>query len=314
MDDKAFGKARLVSIDSRHEGQRIDNYLLTALKGVPKSHIYRLLRTGQVRVNKGRIKPVYRLKDGDVVRIPPVRMGGKDDVGKPGHQLSQRLEQSFLYEDNDLIILNKPSGMAVHGGSGIKHGVIEILRHSRPELGDIELVHRLDRETSGCLIISKRREILLLLQLQFKEDRIHKQYLALLKGRWRIGEQVVDAPLCKNNLQSGERMVRVSPQGKAAITVFQVQELFSDASLMKVKLITGRMHQIRVHAAHIGCPIAGDSKYGDSAFNNIMKAKGLRRLFLHAASLDFYHPVKQKKMLISAPLSDELVQVLSELI
>jgi len=313
MNSKASGKVVLASIDSSREGQRIDNYLLTALKGVPKSHIYRLLRTGQVRVNKGRIKPPYRLKAGDVVRIPPVRLGDNVSAGIPGQQLIQRLERSVLFEDDDLMILNKPSGMAVHGGSGIKHGVIEILRHSRPELGDIELVHRLDRDTSGCLLISKRREILLRLQQQFKENRIHKHYLTLLKGRWRNGKQIVDVPLRKNNLQSGERMVRVSPQGKAATTVFLAQEVFSDASLMEVELLTGRTHQIRVHAAHIAYPVAGDSKYGDTDFNSIMKSRGLRRLFLHAASLEFLHPGNQKKMLISAPLGDELVQVLSEL-
>ncbi len=313
MNSKTPGKVVLASIDSSREGQRIDNYLLTALKGVPKSHIYRLLRTGQVRVNKGRIKPPYRLKAGDVVRIPPVRLGDNVSAGIPGQQLSQRLERSVLFEDDDLMILNKPSGMAVHGGSGIKHGVIEILRHSRPELGDIELVHRLDRDTSGCLLISKRREILLRLQQQFKENRIHKHYLTLLKGRWRNGKQIVDVPLRKNNLQSGERMVRVSPQGKAATTVFLAQEVFSDASLMEVELLTGRTHQIRVHAAHIAYPVAGDSKYGDTGFNSIMKSRGLRRLFLHAASLEFLHPGNQKKMLISAPLGDELVQVLSEL-
>lgn len=313
MNDKTPAKARLVSIDSRHERQRIDNYLLGALKGVPKSHIYRLLRTGQVRVNKGRIKPLYRLKAGDVVRIPPVRLDERGDAGAPGRRLAQRLEEALLYEDEDLIILDKPSGMAVHGGSGIPHGVIEILRHARPHLHDMELVHRLDRETSGCLMVSKHREMLLDLQRQLKADHIHKQYLALLKGSWRGGERLVDAPLCKNQRQGGERVVRVSSQGKGARTIFRPQAVFSGASLMAVELCTGRMHQIRVHAAHIGCPIAGDRKYGDAAFNTMMKSHGLRRLFLHAASLEFFHPRRGERVRVSAPLGKELEQVLTNL-
>ena len=313
MNDKTPARARLVSIDARHERQRIDNYLLAALKGVPKSHIYRLLRTGQVRVNKGRIKPVYRLKAGDVVRIPPLRLEERTSPGAPGKHLVQRLQASFLYEDEDLIVLDKPSGMAVHGGSGIRHGVIEILRHCRPELDDMELVHRLDRETSGCLMISKRREVLLILQQHLKEDDIRKQYLALLQGAWRGGARTVDAPLCKNQRQSGERVVRVSPQGKAAKTVFRPREVFAGASLMEVDLRTGRMHQIRVHAAHMGRPIAGDQKYGDADFNALMKSRGLKRLFLHAASLEFFHPGLREKIRVDAPLGDELEGVLSEL-
>lgn len=313
MNDKTPAKARLVSIDSRHERQRIDNYLLGMLKGVPRSHIYRLLRTGQVRVNKGRIKPVYRLKAGDVVRIPPLRLDEREAVGKPGGHLVQRLEASLLYEDEDLIILDKPSGMAVHCGSGIPHGVIEILRHCRPELDDIELVHRLDRETSGCLMISKRREILLILQQHLKEDHIRKRYLTLLQGRWRGGERIVNAPLCKNQRQSGERVVRVSPQGKVAETVFRPREIFAAASLMDVDLRTGRMHQIRVHAAHMGHHVAGDQKYGDATFNARMKSLGLKRLFLHAASLEFFHPGRREKMRVAAPLGEALEQVLSQL-
>ena len=313
MNEKMPAGARLIAIDSRHERQRIDNYLLGTLKGVPKSHIYRLLRTGQVRVNKGRIKPVYRLKAGDIVRIPPLRVEERASAEIPGRHAVERLRASILYEDEDLIVLNKPSGMAVHGGSGIRHGVIEILRHCRPELDDIELVHRLDRETSGCLMISKRREVLLMLQRHLREDRVRKQYLALLRGVWRGGRLSVDAPLCKHQRRSGERMVRVSPQGKAAQTVFRPKEAFADASLMEVELRTGRMHQIRVHAAHVGCPIAGDQKYGDAEFNTLMKARGLKRLFLHAAALEFFHPGVRKKMQISAPIPPELKNILSGL-
>jgi len=305
---------QLVRIDDRHAGQRIDNYLLTALKGVPKSHVYRLLRKGQVRVNKGRIKPVYRLKYGDVVRIPPLHMRAEAPPAlSAAARWRSRLEAACLYEDEALIVLNKPAGMAVHGGSGLSYGLIELLRQLRPDLPEISLVHRLDRETSGCLLLSKSSRSLLALQQQFMTDTLSKRYLSLLQGHWQQGRQKVDQPLRKNRLQSGERMVSVDETGKSAITFFKPRRLFRDASLLDILLMTGRTHQIRVHAAWLGCPIAGDSKYGNTEFNSLMRTRGLRRLFLHAASIELIQPLTGKKLRIDAPLGDELTAVLAAL-
>jgi 23S rRNA pseudouridine955/2504/2580 synthase len=303
----------LVEIDSHHEGQRIDNFLTTYLKGVPKSFIYRVLRRGEVRVNKARIKPSYRLQERDVVRIPPLRRGEPAAVNaKPGDKLIDLLNNSILYEDEGLVIINKPAGIAVHGGSGISFGVIEILRAARPRAPLLELVHRLDRDTSGCLIIAKKRSALRHIHQLLREEGIEKRYLALLQGCWQGDARQVTAPLRKNVLQSGERVVRVAEDGKPSQTLFRPLRRWKGASLMEVMPLTGRTHQIRVHAAYLKQPIAGDDKYGDAGFNRAMQAKGLRRLFLHAAGLHFSNaagiPID-----VSAPLDPALQQVLDAL-
>ena len=303
---------KMLEIDDDQAGQRIDNFLLSTLKGAPKSLIYRILRKGEVRVNKGRIKPTYRLQAGDIVRIPPVRLSDSTPT-RPGERVLQLVEQSIIHEDKRLLILNKPGGLAVHGGSGLNYGVIEALRASRPDAHYLELVHRLDRETSGCLIIAKKRSALRLLHELMRENRIDKQYLTLVKGDWGGGDRRIDAPLEKNTLKSGERMVRVSKEGKSASSLFRPLVCQDIASLMQVKLDTGRTHQIRVHALYSGHPIAGDEKYGDEKFNSLMKSRGLKRLFLHAVKLNFTMPDDGERISISAPLPEELTKVLKEL-
>ena len=301
-----------VRIDEGQDGQRIDNFLVTRLKGVPKSRIYRILRKGEVRVNKGRIKPDYRLQSGDLVRIPPIRMAEEKSPARPGEQVLQRIADSIIYEDKGLLVLNKPSGIAVHGGSGLSYGVIEALRALRPEAPFLELAHRLDRETSGCLVVAKKRSALRAFQALLREDGIDKRYLALVRGRWSGGQRRIDAPLRKNVLKSGERMVQVAADGKAALSIFTPVAIYDTASLMEVKLISGRTHQVRVHAAHSGHPIAGDGKYGDEAFNRLMAELGLKRLFLHARSLRFTLP-GEVTIAVEAPLEPVLEQVLGRL-
>ena len=301
----------ILEIAPDRAGQRIDNFLLSQLKGVPKSHIYRILRKGEVRVNKGRIKADYRLKAGDLVRIPPIRLSEKENH-QPGDKLLDLINNSIIYEDKKLLVIDKPSGVAVHGGSGISFGIIEAIRALRPDFPFFELVHRLDRETSGCLLIAKKRSTLRQLHELFRTDQMQKHYFALVKGAWKEGKRKVDLPLQKNVLKSGERMVEVLKEGKEAISYFEPIERYKSASLMRVILKTGRTHQIRVHAAHIGHPVAGDQKYGDAEFNQTMRALGLNRLFLHAAHIGFTLP-DDGEITVSAPLSDELQQVLSKL-
>lgn len=305
-------EARFIEIDEERAGQRIDNFLMAQLRGVPKSMIYKILRTGQVRVNKGRAKPVYRLEAGDVVRIPPLRVGAETEEVSPGQGALRQIEQSILFEDDGLIVLNKPSGIAVHGGSGVSYGVIEAMRKLRPELQGLELVHRLDRDTSGCLLLAKKRSALRQLHELIRTGKVGKHYLALCQGKWRGGSREVDAPLLKNTLSSGERMVKVSPEGKEARSRFTPQQRFKAATLMEVELMTGRTHQIRVHAAHCGHPLAGDDKYGDKAFNLQMKELGLRRLFLHAYRL--YFPWEGGRFEFHAPLGDDLEAILKRLV
>lgn len=301
---------QLYTVDESRAGQRIDNFLVGMLKGVPKSMIYRILRKGEVRVNKGRIKPDYRLQKGDCIRIPPVRVAEPTEAPKASKRAVTSLEEAVLYEDDALIIIDKPAGMAVHGGSGVSLGVIEILRQMRPQERSLELVHRLDRDTSGCLMIAKKRSMLKALHEMLRDNAINKHYLALVKGAWKGGVRRVDVPLMKNILSSGERMVRVDAQGKPALTDFHPLESFEDASLVRVDLGTGRTHQIRVHARHIGRPIAGDPKYGDEDFNAEMRKRGLKRLFLHAEELRFIHPVTGVTLAVQAPLDEELSAVL----
>ena len=294
-------------------GQRVDNFLLNRLKGAPRSLIYRILRRGEVRVNKGRIRPEYRLKAGDTLRIPPVRLAPRTTPPRPAEPVLHQLENAILYEDNRLLVLNKPSGMAVHGGSGLSYGVIEGLRALRPQAPYLELVHRLDRDTSGCLLIAKKRSALRRLHELLRSNQVDKRYFALLKGQWRGGSRDIDAPLRKNVLRSGERMVRVDPEGKTALSIFRPLAVGKSASLVEVKLETGRTHQIRVHAASIDQPIAGDDKYGDDGFNRQLREIGLKRLFLHARSLRFQLIEGESAIEVSAPLDEVLQQVLRKL-
>ncbi len=312
-DLKALG-VQFVDVSEEYAGQRIDNFLLARLKGIPKSYVYRILRKGEVRVNKGRIGPEYRLKTGDQVRVPPYRPAKMEpgQVIVPGGA-TKRIEDAILYEDNHLIAMDKPSGMAVHGGSGLSFGVIEALRANRPSHTRLELVHRLDRETSGCLLVAKKTSTLRRLHEAMRGDGLRKTYLLLVKGHWVGGSRLVDAPLKKNTLQSGERMVRVDSAGKPSQTEFRLVTQFADCALLEANLKTGRTHQIRVHAASIGHPIAGDDKYGDEQFNRMMKARGLNRLFLHAASLVGESELVPGLHAISAPLPDDLKLVLDKM-
>ncbi len=304
---------RQVEVEEGYQGQRLDNFLLAMLKGVPKSYVYRIVRKGEVRVNKGRTKVSYRLQHGDIVRIPPVRLADRDSPVRPGERTLENLKQSILYEDKRLIILNKPSGLAVHGGSGLKFGVIEALRSMRPGEKELELVHRLDRDTSGCLMVTKRRSALRTLHELLRSNGVDKRYLALVAGRWEKDRETVDAPLAKNLLQGGERVVRVDPQGKEALTRFRVVERFSDATLVEAELMTGRTHQLRVHLAHLGTPILGDDKYGNNLANRRMKKQGLKRLFLHARSLSFDWTEEVGRLKVEAPLEPTLEQLLERL-
>lgn len=305
---------RFVDIEPEQAGQRIDNFLITKLKGVPRSRIYRILRKGEVRVNKGRIKPEYKLKAGDQVRIPPVRIEEKPAAQTPPQAQIDRLEASILFEDKGLIIFNKPSGLAVHGGSGLSFGLIEALRASRPTAPYLELVHRLDRDTSGLLLVAKKRSYLRHLHEQLRADKgVRKHYRALVCGHWDLGKHHENAPLYKNTLSSGERIVRVDEKGKSAHTLFKPISRFKVASYMEVELFTGRTHQIRVHAAHAGHPVAGDDKYGKQDCNKLLKKYGLKRLFLHAYRLEFTHPGTEQPMDVIAPLDNKLSAVLDAL-
>lgn len=304
---------RFLEVGTEDAGQRIDNYLLRHLKGAPRSLIYRILRRGEVRVNKGRIKPEYRVRAGDQVRVPPVRLGEQAPGHQDGRSADDRLAGRILYEDERLLVVDKPSGMAVHGGSGLSYGVIEALRAARPEAKFLELVHRLDRETSGCLLIAKRRSELRMLHELLRNGGVDKRYLALVRGRWTLGDRRIEAPLLKNQLRGGERIVTVDADGKAADSRFRPVEIHAEASLMEVELGTGRTHQIRVHGAHVGYPLAGDERYGDPEFNRRMRELGLKRLFLHAHSIGFADPETGREVHVSAPLPDDLRVVLDRL-
>ena len=277
---------QLVEVAPEYAGQRIDNYLVTFLKGVPKTLIYRILRKGEVRVNKGRIKPEYKLQAGDIIRVPPVRVPERDAPVPVAQGLLQRLEAAIVYEDKALIVLNKPAGIAVHGGSGLNFGVIEAFRQMRPDAKELELVHRLDRDTSGLLMIAKKRSMLRHLHEALRGDGVDKRYMALVRGHWDTSQKRISAPLLKSNLRSGERMVEVNDEGKEALTLFKVLRRFSDfATLVEAKPVTGRTHQIRVHTLHAGHAIAGDTKYGDEDFSREIRDLGGKRLFLHAYML-----------------------------
>ena len=303
-----------VEANEGDSGQRLDNYLLRILKNVPKSHIYRVVRKGEVRVNGKRAKPETRLALGDKVRIPPIHVDQAPLRSAPSQSLQQFILGAILHEDKDLLIVNKPPGVAVHGGSGLAFGVIEALRAARPELTELELVHRLDRDTSGVLLIAKRRAALREMHAAFREREMTKRYLALVCGRWELGKKRIDLPLLTNQKQGGERMVRVHPEGQTALSTFAPQQSFGQlATLMAIEIGTGRTHQIRVHAAYAGHPVAGDEKYGLKTGNEALRQYGLKRMFLHAHSLEFARPGTGEPFSITAPLSDELNDVLETL-
>lgn len=305
---------QLITISVDETGQRIDNFLLTKFKGVPKGMIYRIVRKGEVRVNKGRIKPEYKLAEGDVVRVPPLCVSERDTV-----LISAKLDKvaalagCILFEDDYLLALNKPSGIAVHGGSGLSFGVIEGLRALRPDARFLELVHRLDRDTSGVLLVAKRRSALRSLHEQLRLKSMQKDYMALVRGQWPLHCKIIKAPLLKNIMQSGERIVKVNEEGKHAETHFKVEERFEHATLIKASPITGRTHQIRVHTLHVGHPIAFDDRYGDCKFDKSLTVTGLNRLFLHAAALRFEHPVSGETMCVEAPMDYQLQHCLDVL-
>ena len=301
---------RILEITQENAQQRIDNYLRLHLKGVPKSMIYRIVRKGEVRVNKKRIKPEYKLQTGDLVRIPPVRVAKENALPSPKLNIIAQLEAQIVYEDDALIILNKPSGLAVHGGSGLDFGAIEGLRSLRPDARFLELVHRLDKATSGCLLIAKKRSMLRALHEQLRQKTMNKQYHALVKGSWDKKLRSVNEPLLKIAQDS---VVKVSELGKASETRFKILQRYHGATLIEASPITGRTHQIRVHTACKGHNIACDERYGNQGFSKEMQGLGLNRLFLHAAHITFFHPILEEKLTISAPLDPQLTTFLDKL-
>ena len=304
MNDLSKAAARLkvtwLEVGEEAAGQRIDNFLLRHLKGVPKSHVYRVVRSGEVRVNSGRIRPEYRLQVGDKVRVPPVRVSGaKPSRAKP-------LDLPVIYEDAALIVIDKPSGVAVHGGSGVSYGVIESLRAERPQAKFLELAHRLDRDTSGLLMVAKKRSALVELHRMLREGEVHKAYLALVKGSWGRKETELREPLHKYVNAQGERRVSVQEDGKTAVTRVKPLKLHDDFSLLELQLLTGRTHQIRVHLAHAGHPVLGDDKYGDFSLNRSLAKEGVKRLFLHASRLSLRHPLGDQRLNFEAKLPEEM--------
>lgn len=316
MNDLSKDSVRHLAIDEASAGQRIDNFLLRVLKGVPKSHIYRILRSGEVRVNRRRVRPDARLAVGDDLRIPPVRMA--TDQSSRRRAPAPPLAVPILYEDDALMAVDKPAGLAVHGGSGVAFGAIEALRAARPDAPFLELVHRLDRDTSGVLLIAKKRPALLGLHASFREGDVDKRYLVLVKGRWRDAVRKVELPLTKFVTNAGERRVRIERDGgKIARTVFHRRQIWTDVepamSLLEAELHTGRTHQIRVHLSHLGYPLAGDDKYGDFAWNKTLAKHGLRRMFLHAWRLSLPHPLTPRRLDIESPLPPDLAAFVAEL-
>ncbi len=301
-----------LTVDEEAAGQRIDNFLVRQLKGVPKSHIYRILRSGEIRVNKGRVDQTYRIMAGDLIRVPPIRLAKPaEEGGRTAH--GQRVAFRVLHEDDALLVIDKPAGMAVHGGSGISRGVIEQLRLQHPEFKFLELVHRLDRETSGILLLAKRRAALLAMHEAIRSGLTDKRYLTLVSGCWKNRRQAVKAPLQKVTTADGERRVFVSPDGQASHTVFNLVQSWPEFSLLEAELKTGRTHQIRVHLQHLGFPIAGDDKYGDFALNKLLQKQGLKRMFLHAWRLELPHPVTGLPLLLQSDLPQELQRFVDSL-
>ena len=301
MKDLSKDSATWLEVGEEGVGQRVDNFLLRVCKGVPKSHVYRILRSGEVRVNKGRVGPEHRLSLGDSVRLPPIRIAAQPTLVPPPPR-----DFTIVYEDEALLVVDKPAGLAVHGGSGVAFGVIEQMRRQRPQDRFIELVHRLDRETSGLLLLAKKRSALTRLQDAFRAGTVHKRYLALVLGRWHNLQQHVRLPLIKFLNAEGERRVEVGAEGKAAHSIVRLLGRWENFSLVEVELKSGRTHQIRVHLTHLGFPLAGDDKYGDFSANKVLQKAGLKRMFLHATALSFAHPLSGAEVRLQAPLPPEL--------
>jgi len=308
MNELSKDSATLLEVGEESAGQRIDNFLLRLAKGVPKSHVYRILRSGEVRVNKGRIGADYRVREGDVVRVPPIRVAEKAATAAVPPR-----DFTLAHEDDALLVIDKPAGVAVHGGSGVSFGVIEQLRRARPQAKLLELAHRLDRETSGLLLVAKKRSALTRLHDMFREGKIAKRYLALIRGRWMNPQQHVRLPLQKYLTEEGERRVAVSREGKEAHSIVRLVARWQNFSLVEVELKTGRTHQIRVHLAHLGFPLAGDDKYGDFPLNKDLQKAGLKRMFLHAAQLKLVHPLTGEPLELEAPLPPDLRDFLKRL-
>src|ERR1035437_3247830 len=305
-------------ISEDEQGQRLDNFLLKICKGVPKSHVYRIVRSGEIRVNSKRADVSYRLQIGDILRIPPIRIAQRAAEIVAGAEI--KAELPIIYEDEALLVVDKPSGIAVHGGSGVSFGVIEALRRQRPQANFLELAHRLDRETSGLLLVGKKRSALVALHDMFRDGSVggkgkgaDKRYLVLVKGRWMDPLRSVKLPLLKYLLDSGERRVRVAEAGKASHTIFRLVARWEHFSLLEAELKSGRTHQIRVHCAHLGFPIAGDEKYGDFTLNKALPKQGLKRMFLHAWKIQFPHPLSGEDMALEAPLPEVLTAFLHKL-
>ena len=304
--------SKQVVITNNNAGQRIDNFLIRYFGKIPNSRIYQMLRKGEVRVNSGRIKQTYKLKVDDVVRVPPVYIKEKQSL-KPNQAIQTKLLNSVIFEDEGLLVINKPSGIVVHGGSRQLYGVIEIFRAIGSEYASLELVHRLDRDTSGCLILAKNIPILRQLQMILQSEKTIKTYKALLFGKMNQGKIIINYPLKKNTIRSGERVVTVDKNGKPALTIFFREHMFDNATLVKIELLTGRTHQIRVHSASMGNFVLGDRKYGDKIINQKFRKLGLKRMFLHSQSFDFLSPVTKKRIIIEAPIEDDLVNFLEKL-
>lgn len=296
MNELGNARATWLEVGEEGEAQRIDNFLLRRLKGVPKSHVYRVLRSGEVRVNSGRVKPDYRLRTGDRVRLPPLRL-----PAAPRRAAPQPLDLPVVHEDAALLVIDKPSGIAVHGGSGVSYGVIESLRAARPKAKVLELVHRLDRDTSGLLLVAKKRSALLELHRMLREGEVEKRYVAAVQGRWQGGDRELSAALHKHVTASGERRVSVREGGLRALTRVRPLAVADAFSLLELILMTGRTHQIRVHLAHAGHPVLGDDKYGDFALNRVLAKEGATRLMLHAHRLALRHPSTGERLALEAP-------------
>ena len=306
-------KVRQVEVDERGVGQRLDNFLSRILADVPKTHIFRVIRKGEVRINGKRAKPETRLQANDIVRVPPVKTGASAPPRRASDALVAAVTGAIVHEDPQLLVIDKPAGVAVHGGSGVSFGIIEALRAARPN-EDLELVHRLDRDTSGLLLVSRKPAALRSLHALMREGRVEKRYLALVKGKWELGAKRIDVPLRTDIRVGGERTVKAHASGKEAVSHFKPVQFFGKrASLVEVALETGRTHQIRVHAAHAGYPLAGDEKYGDAEFNETMKAAGLSRMFLHAHQVSFVWPDSGMEFSANAPLPADLAGVIDTL-
>ena len=308
--DPPIGIPRVLheTVDEGSAGQRIDNFLQSRLKGVPKTRIHRGVRRGEVRVNKGRIRSSYKLCVGDVVRIPPFRTRVHISTGDAPRPLISLLRSRIIYEDDEIIVINKPAGVSVHGGTGNPYGVIEILRANKPKESYLELVHRLDRDTSGCLVLAKNRPTLTHLHALLRTGGMQKRYLVLVRGKWQGGKRRVSMPLKKYQIRSGERMVATGSDGRTAITHFTPVDRCTNGSLLEVEIDTGRTHQIRVHAESIGFPVAGDTKYGDKSYNRQCRERGLKRMFLHAAEICYWR--EEKHFSCRSSLDNDLNNVL----